>query len=183
MVQKQRGVKVKKHFLIYAACVAALSLVLGVRAAARWQNNPPVQKPNPKEKVVSKASGTFEVKVIPQIDDKVGDPGVSRMSLDKQFHGDLEGSSKGQMLAVSTEVQGSAGYVAMERVNGTLRGHSGTFALQHSGTMNRGAPELTITVVPDSGTGELSGIDGKMKINIVDGKHFYEFDYSLPESR
>ena len=128
------------------------------------------------------ASGTFDVKVNPQKhDDNVGDPTVGRLSLDKQFHGDLEATSKGQMLTVGTDVKGSAGYVAMERVKGTLHGHSGSFALQHSGTMTRGTPQLTITVVPDSGTDELVGLTGKMMINIVDGKHLYDFDYSLPE--
>ena len=125
------------------------------------------------------ASGTFEVKLSPQADDKVGDPTVGRMSIEKQFHGDLEATSKGQMLATSTDVTGSAGYVAMERVSGTLHGHSGTFALQHSGTMTRGAPQLIITVVPDSGTGQLVGLAGKMTIDIVDGKHSYEFEYTL----
>ena len=125
------------------------------------------------------AKGTFDVKMNPQTDDKVGDPTVGRMSLDKQFHGDLEGTSKGQMLAVSSDVPGSAGYVAMERVNGTLHRREGTFALQHNGVMTRGEPELSITVVPDSGTGELAGLAGKMTINIVDGKHFYEFEYTL----
>ena len=124
------------------------------------------------------ASGAFEVKMNPQVDDK-GEPTVGRMSLDKQFHGDLEAGSKGQMLAVMTDVSGSAGYVAMERVNGKLHGRSGTFALQHSGTMTRGTPQLIITVVPDSGTGELAGLAGTMIINIIDGKHFYEFDYTL----
>ncbi len=126
------------------------------------------------------ASGTFDVKVNPQApDEKVGDPTVGRMSLDKQFHGDLEGTSKGQMLVTGTEVQGSAGYVAMERVIGALHGRKGTFALQHSGTMTRGAPQLSVTVVPDSATGELVGLAGKMAINIVDGKHFWDFEYTL----
>jgi hypothetical protein len=101
------------------------------------------------------------------------------MSIAKQFQGDLEATSKGQMLTAMTEVTGSAGYVAIERVSGKLHGHSGTFALQHSGSMTRGAPHLTITVVPDSGTGELVGLAGKMTINIVDGKHFYDFEYTL----
>jgi len=119
-----------------------------------------------KETVVTKhAGGTFEVKMNPQVDEKV-EPTVGRMSLDKQFHGDLEGTSKGQMLAVMTDLPGSAGYVAMERVNGKLDGRMGTFALQHSGLMTRGTPQLIITVVPDSGTGELSGLSGTMKINI-----------------
>jgi hypothetical protein len=101
------------------------------------------------------------------------------LSIDKQFHGGLEATSKGVMLAAMTAVKGSAGYVAIEKVSGTLGGRSGTFVLQHSGIMNRGAPQLIITIVPDSGTGELAGIAGKMAINIVEGKHFYEFDYTL----
>jgi hypothetical protein len=115
----------------------------------------------------------------PQTDDNVVDPTVGRMSIDKQFYGDLEGASKGQMLAVSSDVPGSAGYVAMERVDGTLHGRSGAFALQHNGVMTRGTPQLSITVVPDSGTGDLAGIAGKMTINIVDGKHSFEFEYTL----
>jgi hypothetical protein len=129
--------------------------------------------------VSKQASGPFEVKMNPQIDDNVGDPTVGRMSLDKRFYGDLEGLSKGQMLAVSTDVQGSAGYIAMERVIGKLDGREGSFALQHNGTMTRGTPQLIITVVPDSGTGELVGLAGKMTINIVDGKHYYELEYTL----
>jgi len=130
------------------------------------------------------ASGTFDVKVTPQApDEKVGDPTVGRMALDKQFHGDLEATSKGQMLVTGTEVEGSAGYVAMERVIGTLHGRKGTFALQHTGTMNRGAPQLSVTVVPDSGTGELVGLAGKMTINIVDKKHLWEFEYTLANAK
>jgi Protein of unknown function (DUF3224) len=125
------------------------------------------------------ATGTFEVKLKPQADEGVGDPTIGRMSIEKQFHGDLEGTSKGQMLAVQGDVKGSAGYVAMERVSGTLAGHAGSFALQHTGTMNRGVPELSVTVVPDSGTGELAGISGRMNIIIADGKHSYEFEYML----
>jgi hypothetical protein len=104
------------------------------------------------------------------------------MAIDKQFHGDLEATSKGQMLAAGTEVKGSAGYVAIERVSGTLHGHNGTFALQHSGTMTRGAFQLSITVVPDSGSGQLVGLAGQFAINIVDGKHFYDFDYTLTDT-
>ena len=127
------------------------------------------------------ATGTFEVKVKPQTDENIGDPTVGRMSLDKQFHGDLEASSKGQMLAVQGEVKGSAGYVAMERVSGTIAGRKGTFALQHTGTMTRNTPEMSVTVVPDSGTGELAGISGKMTINIADGKHSYDFEYTMTQ--
>lgn len=128
------------------------------------------------------ASGTFEVKLNPQVDDKVGDPTVGRMSIGKQFHGDLEATSKGQMLVTRTAVENSAGYVAMERVNGTLNGRTGTFALQHSGTMTRGVPQLSVTVVPDSGTGQLAGLAGKMTINIADGKHSYDFEYTLAKT-
>jgi hypothetical protein len=109
--------------------------------------------------------------------------GFGRMTIDKQFHGALEGTSKGEMLTAGTEVKGSAGYVAIEKVSGTLQGRSGTFVLQHSGTMTRGTPELTITVVPDSGTGQLVGLAGKMTIKITaDGKHSYEFEYTLTEA-
>ena len=131
--------------------------------------------------MTARASGTFEVKLSPQ-EDKGVDPTLGRMSLDKQFHGDLEATSKGQMLTAGTAVQGSAGYVAIERVSGTLKGRSGTFALQHSGTMTRGTPQLTITVVPDSGTGQLAGLAGRMTINIADGKHSYELEYTLAEA-
>jgi hypothetical protein len=129
------------------------------------------------------ASGTFEVKLNPLVsDDNAEDATLGRMSIDKHFHGDLEATSKGQMLTAGTGVKGSAGYVAIERVSGTLHGRSGTFVLQHSGTMTRGAPQLTITVVPDSGTGQLAGLAGKMAIKIADGKHSYDFDYTLPEA-
>jgi hypothetical protein len=129
------------------------------------------------------ASGTFEVKLNPLVsDDNAEDATLGRMSIDKHFHGDLEATSKGQMLTAGTGVKGSAGYVAIERVSGTLHGRSGTFVLQHSGTMTRGAPQLTITVVPDSGTGQLAGLAGRMAIKIADGKHSYDFDYTLPEA-
>jgi len=104
------------------------------------------------------------------------------MTIEKQIHGDLEATSKGQMLTAGTSVKGSAGYVAIERVSGTLHGRTGTFILQHTGTMNRGALQLSITVVPDSGTGQLTGLTGKMDIQITDGKHSYDFAYTLPES-
>ena len=127
-------------------------------------------------------SGPFDVKLSPQKPDSeiAHAANLGRMSIDKQFHGDLEGTSKGEMIATQTEVKGSAGYVAMERVTGTLKGRKGAFVLQHSATMTRGAPQLSIIVVPDSGTGELKGISGKMNIIIApDGKHSYEFDYMI----
>jgi hypothetical protein len=173
----------KNQFRAAAAGIMGFSLVLGAFAATQSHSHSPAPKTDKKENLVTKhASGTFEVKLNAQAqDEKVGDPTLGRMSIDKQFRGDLEGTSKGQMLVTGTEVQGSAGYVAMERVIGTLHGHKGTFALQHSGTMTRGAPQLSVTVVPDSGTGQLVGLAGKMTINIVDGKHLYEFEYTLPK--
>ena len=130
--------------------------------------------------MTTSASGTFDVKTAPQApDEKAGSSTIGRLLLDEQFHGDLEGTSKGQMLAFSSSVKGSAGYVALEEVTGTLNGRTGTFALQHSGTMTRGTPHLTITVVPDSGTGQLTGLTGKMIIEIAEGRHSYKFDYSI----
>lgn len=129
------------------------------------------------------ARGSFDVKANPQKPDnkEAEAANLGRLSLDKQFHGDLDGTSKGEMLGAMTEVKGSAGYVAMERVSGKLHGRNGTFVLQHSGTMTNGVPQLSVTVVPDSGTGELLGIAGAMTIKIEEGgKHFYEFDYTLP---
>jgi hypothetical protein len=131
---------------------------------------------------MSHASGTFDVKLTPELDAGIGDPTISRMSIEKHFHGDLQGGSRGQMLAAGTDVKGSAGYVAIERIVGILSGRKGAFALQHSGTMTRGVPQLSITVVPDSGTDELAGLTGQMTINIVEGKHLYEFEYTLSEA-
>jgi len=129
------------------------------------------------------ARGTFEVKLAPQPSTDLELAAVlGRMSLDKQFHGELEAVGKGQMLTGGTAIKGSAGYVAMEQVSGTLQGRKGTFLLQHSGTMNRGVPQLSITVVPDSGTGQLEGLSGKLEIRIEGGQHYYDFDYSLPSA-
>ncbi|MEO7272031.1 MAG: DUF3224 domain-containing protein [Vicinamibacterales bacterium] len=124
------------------------------------------------------ASGTFEVKLNPQAPDASG---LGRLTIDKTFHGDLEGTSQGQMLAASTETTGSAGYVAMERVTGILDGRSGTFVLQHTGTMNRGTASLSVTVVPDSGTGQLTGLSGQLDITIVDKQHRYALEYSFAD--
>jgi hypothetical protein len=124
--------------------------------------------------------GPFDVKMTPQ--GEMTDPtAVGRMLLDKTYHGDLAGTAKGEMIAVRTAQQDSAGYVAIERVTGTLAGRSGTFALQHWGMMNRGARDLRISVIPDSGTGDLVGLSGTMNIDIQPGgKHFYELTYALP---
>lgn len=129
----------------------------------------------------SHAKGTFDVTVTPQpAEDGVGDASIGRLGLFKQLHGDMEGTARGQMLAVRTPVEGSAGYVAMDHVEVTLEGRKGTFALQHIGTMGHGTMRMDINVVPDSGTGELVGIEGRFNITITGGKHFYDFEYSLP---
>jgi hypothetical protein len=160
--------------------IIALCLSIGVLS---WVcTHPLIASAFQKGPAMLHASGTFEVKLVPQTDDKNGDPALGRMTIDKQLHGDLEGTSKGQMLTGMTEVKGSAGYVAIEKVSGTLKGRTGTF-LQHTATMNRGVPQLSITVVPDSGTGQLAGITGDFKVIISEGKHSYEFDYTLPESQ
>jgi hypothetical protein len=129
------------------------------------------------------ARGTFDVKLVPQTTaDTPETAGLGRMSIDKQFHGDLDGTSKGEMLTGMSSVKGSAGYVAIERVTGTLQGRTGSFILEHTGLMNRGAPSLSIIVVPDSGTGQLTGIAGTLAITITDGQHFYDFEYTLADT-
>jgi hypothetical protein len=127
-------------------------------------------------------TGVFDVKVTPQKPDNAPaeESKLGRMSIDKQFHGELEALSKGEMLSAMGEVKGSAVYVALERVTGKLQGRSGSFVLHHTGLMTRGEPSLVVKVAPDSGTGELTGITGSMIIRIEGGKHFYDFDFSLP---
>jgi hypothetical protein len=159
-----------------------IALCLSIAVLSWVYTHPLIASAFQKGPAMDHASGTFEVKLVPQTDDKSGDAALGRMTIDKQFHGDLEGTSKGQMLTGMTDVKGSAGYVAIEKVSGTLKGRTGTFILQHTGTMNRGVPQLIITVVPDSGTGQLAGITGNFKVIIAEGKHSYEFEYTLPES-
>jgi len=130
--------------------------------------------------VTKVATGAFDVKMTPEAADSEGEgSALGRMAISKTYHGDLEATARGTMLTAGTSVEGSAAYVAVERVTGTLHGRRGTFALQHMGTMTRGEPSLSITVVPDSGTGELAGLSGKLAIVIVGGKHSYELEYSL----
>lgn len=127
------------------------------------------------------ASGTFEVKLQPlETYNQSPDARVGRMSIDKTLEGDLAATSQGEMLTGGSPAEGSAGYVAIERVTGTLRGRSGSFLLQHFGTMTPDSERLTVEVVPASGTGELAGLVGTMGIRIEDGQHFYDFDYTLP---
>jgi hypothetical protein len=131
--------------------------------------------------LMTTAAGPFDVTTNPDPSYETADGGVvlGRVSFTKEFHGELEASAVVQMLSAGTAVKGSAGYVAIERVVGRLGGRAGAFILQHSGTMNRGVASLSVSVVPDSGTGELAGLAGTMAIDIVDGKHSYRFDYTL----
>lgn len=146
--------------------------IVTVPARAQAPASPSIAK----APMTQSATGTFEVSLKPLTGE---DAALGRMSIDKQFSGQLTASSKGEMLAFRSPVKGSAGYVAMELVTGTLNGKRGSFVLQHTGSMDRGAQQLSITIVPDSGTGELAGISGKLDLNIADGKHFYDIKYSL----
>lgn len=138
-----------------------------------------------KEPTMSRhAEGTFDVKNKPLAADEITtDTPIGRFGLDKQFHGDLDATSKGEMLSAGDPAKGTAGYVAIEHVTGTLNGHKGAFALQHFGTMEGGSFKLSVAVVPGSGSGDLAGIAGTMTITIAAGKHSYTFDYTLPAAQ
>ena len=164
-----------------AIAIAVIFLCVGFGSFAYTRTHTTALKTIQKETpMTTHAKGTFEVKLSPQ-DDKSGDATLGRMTIDKEIHGDLEGTSKGQMLTAGTAVTGSGVYVAIEKFSGTLDGRKGTFILHHTGVMTRGAAHLTITVVPDSGAGELEGLTGTMNIIIADGKHSYDFEYTLPK--
>ncbi len=137
----------------------------------------PPQTHGPVEKTfMSEVTGEFDVKVVPV---ETGDDKMGMMTLDKRYHGELDATGQGRMLTGMTDVKGSAAYVAIERVKGRLKGAEGTFLMHHTGLMSKGSQSLDIRVVPDSGTGELAGIEGEMHIKIADGKHFYRFEYTL----
>lgn len=191
------GASLARFALVEVIALAAICIFSGVGNSAtaghgfvayaqvHAQAQPPAPSAVQKEKTVAEhATGTFDVKAEAQGEPEKGDGStLARYSLEKQYHGDLEGTAKGTMLAAGTDVKGSAGYVAMERVTGTLKGRSGSFVLQHSGTMAHGDAQLSVTVVPDSGSGQLVGIAGKMTIIVAAGKHSYEFDYTLPAAQ
>lgn len=164
---------------LVAVCGA---LVIGVGGLARTQAETPIQNAEQNGATVTKhAKGPFEVQLVPVGEaDKAAGSTLGTISLDKKYHGDLEATAKGTMLTAGTDVKGSAGYVAIERVTGTLNGRGGSFVLQHSGRLTRGVPEQNITVVPDSGTGQLVGLTGKLTVIIESGKHSYDFEYTLP---
>jgi hypothetical protein len=162
--------------VLIAGCAALLVTVYFLEADAQTIPTTKTER-TPMTQI---AKGSFEVKLLPQsISDVAANEKLGRMSLDKVFAGDLVGTSKGEMLSAMGDIKGFAGYVALERVSGTLHGKRGSFVLQHSGTMNRGAPTLTVSVVPDSGTDALVGTSGSFKIVIEPRKHFYEFSHSL----
>ena len=151
------------------AIVASCLLLLGATREASQRGS-----------VMQRATGSFDVVLKPlEAYAKAETPLLGRMSLNKQFHGDLEGTSIGEMLTGMTDVKDSGVYVAVERFSGTLAGKRGTFILHHMGLMERGAQKLSINIVPDSGTGELVGISGSMAIDIRDGKHSYTLEYPL----
>ena len=165
--------------------IGVLGLALTLAGFAVAQSPSQAQQPSNKGNMsTGHATGTFEVKMTPQTaDEQAQAASIGRMSFDKQWHGDLTGVSKGEMLAFGTGAKGSSGgYVAMEQFTGTLAGRSGSFVLQQTGTMTRGEPKLTISVVPDSGTGQLVGLAGTLNISIADGKHSYDFEYTLPQT-
>jgi hypothetical protein len=161
--------------------IAVVAAIIGLAVlASHSQENKTAQK---ESAMTNHASGPFEVKMTPQKPDNPIEESanIARMTGDKQWHGDLEGASKVVMLSAG-DPRNSAVYVALERVTGTLKGRSGSFVLHHIGIMNRGVPQLAIEVAPDSGTGQLTGISGKMTINIAaGGKHSYDFEYTLPQ--
>lgn len=154
-----------------------------VPAQIKQSNTRSISNQTPKERIkMFHAKGTFEVNVTPQkADNQPAETAqLGRMSIDKKFSGALEATSTGEMLTVGTDVEGSGGYVAIERVNGKLNGKTGSFVLQHLGTMTKTGFSMKVTVLPDSGTGQLAGITGNLTVTIENGKHFYAFEYSLP---
>jgi uncharacterized protein DUF3224 len=158
----------------------SLMLVLTVCGGVATYSQSPSPAPHKDASATMHAKGTFDVKVVPVSEDKADGLTLGRYSLDKQYHGDLEATAKGEMLSGAGEVKGSGAYVAVERVTGTLNGRTGSFLLVHKGTMGNGKMQLSVTVVPDSGTGQLTGLSGTLNIIIAEGKHSYEFEYSLP---
>jgi hypothetical protein len=164
-----------------ATALAAIWLSVSPDVGANQSHPAAVGAAHEEIAVTMRARGTFEVELTPENPDGTrADSALGRLRIVKRFHGDLDGSSRGQMLTAMTPVEGSAGYVAIERVSGTLLGRAGTFVLQHSGTMSQGRQQLTISVVPNSGTGELAGLEGQMAITIANGRHSYAFEYTLP---
>ena len=164
------------------------NLILGACLCVSLQTahpQAPSSTPLRKDPVMTRhAEGTFEAKTTPlPADDATGGAAIGRYALSKQYHGDLDATSKGEMLGSGDPQNGSAGYVAIEHVTGTLKGRAGSFALQHLGVMDQGKLQLTVSVVPGSGTEALAGISGTMTIVHAPGKLSYNFEYTLPEAQ
>ncbi|MDZ4812054.1 MAG: DUF3224 domain-containing protein [Pseudomonadota bacterium] len=165
-----------------AGLLCVLALCLAAQANADSQQPTKPARHLEQSAMTQHAAGTFDVKLLPLPSDAHGpDSPIGRMSNDKRFHGDLNGSSKGQMLMIRSTVEGSAAYVSIEVVTATLQGRSGSFALQHNGTMTRGVGQMAVTVVPDSGTEALQGLVGSLTITVANGVHGYDLAYTLPE--
>jgi hypothetical protein len=179
MVMRRRSLAI---LAVLAAGAATLPARTG--AAASVAGTTPSPAPTQGADMTSTARGTFDVQ-LQALEPYNRDPDakIARMAIDKRFHGDLEGTGKGEMISAGNPAQGSAGYVAIERVTATLHGRSGSFVLQHDATITHGTPYLHIVVVPGSGTGALAGIEGSMNIKIDAGNHSYAFDYRLPAAR
>jgi Protein of unknown function (DUF3224) len=171
---------IARRYRLLGSAAVTLALVIAGLAADRVTAESNKATTTGEKKFMHEVSGEFDVKVSP-VD--TGDAKLGMMTLDKKYHGDLDATGVGRMLTGMTDVKGSAAYVAMERVSGKLKGAAGTFLIYHTGVMNKGAQSLSIRVVPDSGTGELAGIDGQLHIKIADGKHFYRFEYTLGETK
>ena len=170
-----------------AALAAVGLLLLAAPAPAPAPATPapaPPSIPAPPTAGTLHARGTFDVKLTPQGEaDKYDGATTARMTADKQYHGDLEGTGQGEMLSALSDVKGSGSYVAIERISGTLNGRKGTFVLGHRSRVTRGAQQLEIDVVPDSGTGELAGITGRRRSRFTEGKHEYDFEYRIGAAR
>ncbi len=173
--------KKNAYGIVGVLVTSVVGLILASNLAATiYADEPKKTQATEEKKYMNMVSGEFEVKIVP-VDS--GDSQIGMMLLDKSYHGDLSATGKGRMLTGMTSVKGSAAYVAIERIDGELKGKRGTFLIQHSGTMTKDKQSLIIRVVPDSGTGDLEGLDGTMEIRIVERKHFYDFRYSMPEAK
>lgn len=174
--QSKRGISILGCvlFMTYVGGKGAPTIIPKLHA-----NEPPKTQSQEEKKFMNTITGEFEVKIVP-VDSE--DSQIGMMLLDKKYLGDLDATGKGRMLTGMTSVKNSAAYVAIERIEGVLKGKRGNFLIQHSGSMSKGSQTLVIRVVPDSGTGDLLGLEGTMDIRIVDRKHFYDFQYTLPEA-
>ena len=176
-----RSIVAKRTNWLNGISLAALGILtqFAISTATLATDDPVSRSTSSKDRYMEKITGEFDVKIIPV---ETGEPHLGMMLLDKVYRGSLQGTGKGRMLTGMTSVKVSAGYVAIERIEGELMGRRGSFIIQHSGTMSKGKQSLMIRVISDSGTDGLVGLEGEMQIRIVDRVHFYDFEYSLPEA-